>query len=420
VVLDSAWKRLLVVAACALGVLALPTIASADVEPNNGITEAEGPLAGGVTYTGAVANSTDLDTYFFYVNGQQQIDVKVTDTSGSCMGASFGDKDNENLNRYIYFNEGQTQDFTYTTPPGVNRFYLELNSKCPIETRYSFVIAPAAGIVGGPANLVPAPTVEPNENSEQASGPLLGGIAYTGEIQTVNDEDWFKLYTAPGAQQFDVAFTSTGECSPEVELKGPGEHDDFSNYASSDEWEHFTETSPAAGVYYLRFYRGCVGSWYEFVVNPPGALTLSPPPPSVPAPTPSPTPAPAKVHRGYAIANPSAKVEKGNALLELTCAGAGDCAGTVSLVARANGDADAKVVVGSGTFALARGTSTTLPVALSRLGMGMLHLAPNGQVHVHLSGHDLKGGSLLLTATEGHKRKRHRHHHRRHHRHRHR
>jgi len=417
VVLDSAWKRLLVVVVCALGVLALPAIASADVEPNNGITEAEGPLAGGVTYTGAVANLTDLDTYFFYVNGQQQIDVKVTGTGGTCLNARFGDTDNDDLSSWGYIEAGESHDFTYSTPPGVNRYYLELYNECTNETRYSFTITPTAALVGGPSTPAPLPTGEPNENAEQAFGPLLGGFAYAGEIQTENDEDWFKFYTAPGVQQFDIAYTSISSCTPDVEYKGPGEYNYSYHEMSTDEWEHFTESSPTAGVYYFRVYEGCVGSRYEFVVNPPGALTLSPPPPPAPAPAPAPTPAPVKPHRGYAIANPSAKVEKGNALLELTCAGAGDCAGTVSLVARANGDSDAKVVIGSGTFTLARGTSTALPVAVSRLGMEMLHLSPNGQMHVHLSGHDLKGGSLLLTATEGHKRKRHRHHHRRRHRH---
>jgi len=416
----SGLKWLLVVAVCALGVLAVPSMAMADIEPNDGITQAEGPLAGGVTYTGATANSNDLDTYFFYVSGQQQLDIKITLTGGGtgCLRASFGDTDNDGLDSLGYFEAGQTQDFTYTTPPGVNRYYLQLNGSCAAETKYSFTIVPAAGIVGGVPTLAPTPTLEPNENAEQAYGPLLGGVAYTGEIQTVNDEDWFKFYTAPGTQQFDVAYTAISGCAHSVELKGPGERDNLSGYREVNEWGHLTETSPTAGVYYLRFSPGCVGSRYEFVVQPPGALTLSPPPPPLPAPAPvPPPPPPAKPHRGYAIANPSAKVERGEAYLELTCAGAGDCAGTVNLVARANGDSDARVSIGGGTFAIARGTSTTLPVAVSRLGMGMLHLSRNGQVHVHLSGHDLKGGSLLLTTTE-HRRK-HRHHHR-HHRHRHR
>jgi hypothetical protein len=419
---SSVWKRLLLVAVCAFATLAVPALASADVEPNNGITEAEGPLTGGVTYTGTLANSTDLDTYFFYVNGQQQLHIPVTSTGGSgCMRASLGNSNNEFLGG-LYLNE-DTDEFTYTTPPGVTRYYLELYSSCSPEAKYQFNITPATGIVTGPATLVASPTGEPNENTEQAYGPLIGGVAYSGEIQTQNDEDWFKFYTAPGSQQFDVAFTTTsGECDPEVELKGPGEHDDISNFASLNEWGHFAETSPSAGVYYLRFWRTCVGARYQFVINPPGALTLlaPPPPPPAPAPTPPAPPAP-KPSRGYAIFNPDAKVEKGTALLELTCAGAGDCAGTVGLVARANGDSSAKVVIGSGTFALTRGTTTTLGIAISKLGMGMLHLSPNGQMHVHLSGHDLKGGPLLLTATEQpkihRKRKRHRHHHRRRHRH---
>jgi hypothetical protein len=403
-----------------MATLAVPALASADVEPNNGITEAEGPVAGGVTENGTVANSTDLDTYFFYVNGQQQIDIRVTDTGGNgCLEARFGGTDNEDISSYGWIEEGKAHDFTYSTPPGVNRFYLELRTECSGESHYAFAITPAAGIVGGAPTPNPVPTPEPNENAEQATGPLAGGVTYAGEIQTENDEDWFKFYTAPGVQQFDIAYTAINGCAPDVEYKGPGTEEYEYGEMETDEWRHINETSPTAGVYYFRVYSGCVGSRYEFNVQPAGALTLTPPAP--PAPAPAPAPAPPKTKRGYAIANPSAKVEKGDALLELTCAGAGDCAGTVSLVAHPNHDPTAKVVIGSGTFALARGTSAVLPVGISRLGMGLLHLSPTGQVHVHLSGHDLKGGSLLLRATGHRKPRRHHHHHRRrHHRHRHR
>jgi hypothetical protein len=419
VVRISVWRWLPAVVAAIVAILALPAVAMADIEPNNGITEAEGPLAGGATYTGAVANSNDLDTYFFYVNGQQQIHILVTATSGDeCLRARFGDSDNDYLAEKSFIEEGHTAEFTYSTPPGVNRYYLELASDCSGEARYSFVISPGGAVVGGASTLVPTPTGEPNENAEQASGPLLGGVAYAGEIQTQNDEDWLKFYTAPGTHQFDIAVTQMSGCEVEAELKSPVQNESRSDYLPNDEWGHFTQTSPAAGVYYLRFTEGCVGSRYEFVIEPPESLTTLAPPP--PPPPPAPTPPPAKPRRGYVIANPTAKVEHGNAMLELTCAGAGDCAGTVSLVAHQPGHPTTKVVIGSGTFALPRGTDTVLPVAVSRLGMGMLHLSANGQVHVHLSGHDLKGGSLLLISTEGHRRKRHRHHHRAHHHHRHR
>ncbi len=268
------------------GVLALPAIASADIEPNNGITEAEGPLSGGVAYAGAIANSTDLDTYYFYVNGQQQIDIKITGTGGNCLEAKFGDSDNKELSYWGDIEEGKSHDFTYSTPPGVNRYYLELYSSCSNETKYSFTVAPTAALVGGASTLVPLPTGEPNESAEQAFGPLLGGVAYAGEIQTENDQDWYKFYTAPGVQQFDIAYTSTSSCTPDVQYVGPGEYNSSTAEMDRDEWRHFTESSPTAGVYYFRVYEGCVGSRYEFFVNPPGALTLTPPPPATPAPAP--------------------------------------------------------------------------------------------------------------------------------------
>jgi hypothetical protein len=266
--------------------LAAPALASADIEPNNGIAEAEGPLVGGVTYTGSIANSTDLDTYVFYVNGQQQLDIKVTDTSGAgeCLSARFGDTDNRSLAFKGYMREGQSQEFKYTTPPGVNRYYLEFEGGCSVETRYSFTIEPAAAIIGGAATIPPTPTGEPNESAEQALGPLLGGVSYTGEIQTQNDEDWFKFYTAPGIHQFDVAMTRLSGCETSVLLQSPLKNENKQLYPPTDEWRHFTETSQAAGVYFLEVSGGCVGTRYEFVIEPAEALTTLPPPPPPPPP----------------------------------------------------------------------------------------------------------------------------------------
>jgi hypothetical protein len=413
-------RALLVLAVAMVAALVIPAAAFADVEPNNGITEAEGPLAGAVAHSGTIANANDVDTYFFYVSGQQQLDIRVTNTFGNCLEARLGDTDNTYLTSVGYLQEAETEDIKYTTPPGVNRYYLRLSGECGQEVRYTVTITPGGGLVGGPATSPGVPTGEPNENAEEAIGPLLAYTAYAGEIQTQNDEDWFKFYTAPGTHQFDIAYTEINSvCDPEVELKGPDEEEDDWDVLSIDEWQHFNETSPSAGVYYLRFYDGCVGARYQFVISPPEALTTGVPTPVSPAPAPAPTPPPPapKVHRGYAIAGTTAKVANGEALLGLTCAGAGDCAGTVSLVAHANGDPADTFTIGGASFALARGASATLPVKLTSHGMGLLHLSADGRIHVHLSGHDVKGGSLVLSGPHP---KQHRRHHRKRHRRRHR
>jgi hypothetical protein len=107
-------------------------------------------------------------------------------------------------------------------------------------------------IVAGAATLIPTPTTEPNESAEQAFGPLLGGVSYTGEIQTENDQDWFKFYTAPGIHQFDVAMTRISGCETTIELQSPVKNETRHAYPPTDEWRHFTETSQAAGIYYLK------------------------------------------------------------------------------------------------------------------------------------------------------------------------
>ncbi len=204
------WAPALVTVAVSIFVcLVLPAVAFADVEPNDNITEAEGPLVGGVTYTGAIATENDRDIYLFYVSGQQQLKIQAANTGGSCLTVEFGDTNDINLAEAGEIHEGHTAEFAYTTPPGLTRYYLDF-SDCSGETKYSFIIMPAAAVVGGAPTLPPTPTGEPNENAEEAIGPLLGNIAYTGEIQTQNDEDWFKFFTASGSHQFDIAYTETG------------------------------------------------------------------------------------------------------------------------------------------------------------------------------------------------------------------
>ncbi len=134
--------------------------------------------------------------------------------------------------------------------------------------------------------------------------------------------------------------------------------------------------------------------------TPPPAPPVAPSP-SAPEPTPAPAPAPAptpKAHRGYVVTKPRARVRHGRALLGLTCAGAGDCAGTVNLVAHRHRDPRVKFVIGRGTFTLPRGQSTTLSIHLNRRGLGLLHLSRKGRVGVRLAGHDLKSASLVLVA----------------------
>lgn len=399
-----------------LTLLLAPTVALAGTEPNDGITQAEGPLSGGIAYEGTLAGWADTDAYLFYISGQQQISVEVTALSVpsySCLQVAFGDSDNALIESGSVPNpetESHHLAFLYSTPPGLTRYYLELrlaegNRDCNEVTRYSVTINPAAAVAPGPATLPPIPTAEPNDTADQAAGPLLGNVAYTGELQTSNDQDWFKFYTAPGVHHIDVAATSP---DGGIEVFGPSDEpsDKPESCCSSyfegalgfgiiDRWLHETFTSSEPGVYYLELgnSKNNVGAGYEFVIQPPGAITTTPPW------------AAHKVRRGYAMAARIARVLHRRARLRLWCKGAGNCKGSLKLIAHSsigNGSrgraSKRKVLIGHAGFSVGQGRSLMIPVGISRKGRVLLHRSKRGRLHVKLAGRDVRSRTVVLIA----------------------
>ena len=311
------WTVLLLVLAAAL---ALSPIARADQEPNDGVTQAEGPLNGGVMYHGTLQDTqghSDLDTYVFYAAPYQQLDIHVADNDPSsadnCLDVTLGNADNNPLVSDTYdgggcLSDGQSTDMLYTTGATASRYYIEFScdtgpsfasDACQTPTQYSVTMSPALAIIGGPATLPPQPTGEPNEHMSQAIGPLAGNVAYSGSIQTVNDEDWFTFITAAGTHQMDIAFAdavsgsdagSGANCdAPYAEVLDSHGHAAGGSDAPGslsvpqDSWAHYQFTATGSQRYYVHIdQNGCTGAQYEFIVNPPSALTtavVAPPPP---------------------------------------------------------------------------------------------------------------------------------------------
>jgi hypothetical protein len=296
----------------------LATEARSDQEPNDGITQAEGPLAAGFGYTGTLSDtqgSSDLDTYVFYAAPYQQLDIHVADNDPSsadnCLDVTLGDADNNALVEDTYdgsgcLSDGQSTDIQYTTGATASRYYLEFrcdsgpsfaSDACETPTQYSLKMPPAPAIISGSSTEPPQQTGEPNENIGQAIGPLAGNVAYAGSIQTVNDEDWFTFVTASGARQIDIAFTQVdsgadagggADCNSVsaevVDSSGQqaGGGTGSSLYLQTDEWSHVRFTSSSSKRYFVHLYEsGCVGARYGFVIQPASALTSSliqPPP----------------------------------------------------------------------------------------------------------------------------------------------
>jgi hypothetical protein len=300
-----------------LGMIGAATPALADVEPNDGITQAEGPLAGGITYTGTVDNSDDpydLDTYVFYAKPYQAIDIQVNVTQyngngSTCLGFDVAGADNDlsavgdelasgflngsatDQGDFNCYDGAQSDDLKFPTSGTTSPYYLEFrcvpgefdsSSVCQTPIGYSFEIAPTSAVVPGPATLPPRQTGEPNENQGQAIGPLAGNVAYSGEIQTINDQDWFKFTTSPGTHQVDLAVAQpvgSATCTPSVELMNSHGTPLAGATVFQDEWYHFPVTAHGRQTYYIQLddEQSCYPSNYELVLEPAAALTTTGP-----------------------------------------------------------------------------------------------------------------------------------------------
>lgn len=260
------------------GLLATPSFA--DTEPNDGITEAEGPLQGGQDYSGSIATDNDHDWYAFYATSQAQLDITVTNVGqpdGCCdrVDLVLRDSDGDSISSARVYENG-TEHIKYTTPAGTHRFLLEVDGE--LGRTYRLRIDPASVVVTGPGRQATTGTGEPNESLGQAIGPLLGGTTYGGEIQTENDVDWFFFHTL-STRPFDISVTTVREGN------GTGVHATLysqngnqldSVSVGQDRVGHLRRTSaPGLARYYVSF-TGDTGSAYELRIDPADAITNRP------------------------------------------------------------------------------------------------------------------------------------------------
>jgi hypothetical protein len=262
--------------------LALAATAQADVEPNDYIYNAEGPISGGTKISGTIAAGDLGDDYVFYVNGVQQIHLTGPADNG-CTYAELRDTDGHDL----------PSDFT--TPTGVNRYlvavyYYDNDWSCSSSNgyAYSFQVDPAGAVVTGPGRLGITETAEPNEDIAHAWGALAAGTWYSQRLETCNDSDWFVVYTAPGVHQLDIQATEvtrSSGCYADVQLRDAnGESLDYTS-PEVEHIGHISYTSSDAQVLYVvrsTTDSDCVGDSSLIQVGPADAISATPPPPPPP------------------------------------------------------------------------------------------------------------------------------------------
>ena len=273
-------KTLVLVLSLVVGLFGAPP-AVADPEPDNWIWQAVGPVTT-PTITGSVASSNDVDWYMFYAASQTQLSLTVgANPCGSDLDVYLYSSDGSYL-RGMYADSRRPTTVTYTTPIGVNQYFMSVDGQC--DDDYRIDIAPATGLVSGaPMPTVTVPTGEPNESADQAQGPLKGGTIYTGITETSNDEDWFYFFASSA---FSVTTTAGTRCDGDVTL-----YDEDRDYLSSDyievnEYSRITYTPASWQAFYLDLDSDCVGGAYRFSISPVSAIRGGPAPaPTAPAPT---------------------------------------------------------------------------------------------------------------------------------------
>lgn len=186
---------------------ALSPVAFADTEPNGAVFMPEGPIAGGQDVTGTVGPGDEDDWYVLQVDGIQQLHLtspQLARNSDPAQGTTFPDCVAVELTDA----NGSPIPADFTSGSGKSTFHVHVSQpefqSCPFARSYSFRVDPAAALVSGPGKLPVKGTAEPNDTRSTAGGPLARGAWYYSTLETVNDEDWLRLYVRPGAGRIDV------------------------------------------------------------------------------------------------------------------------------------------------------------------------------------------------------------------------
>lgn len=253
---------------------------SAEPEPDNWIWQATGPVTS-PTITGTIASNNDYDWYMIYAASQSQLAITLqTSTCGSDHSLTLYDSTGSQIT-YRYGSQTKPSTINYTTGIGTTRYFLRMRGSC--IGAYRVDVSPAAALLGGspmPNNTVK--TGEPNENADQAQGPLAADVVYVGAGETSNDEDWFYFYASAA---FNVTATSGDTCDGSITLYDKDRDQITYRYYDENTFDTIAHTPTSWQLHYLRVRSDCAGGAYRFSISPASAIQAGPAPaPTAPAP----------------------------------------------------------------------------------------------------------------------------------------
>lgn len=204
--------------------LALPGVATAqpETEPNNDAPTANGPIVGDGVLEGAVSAGDERDYFLVNVAANTQFSVEVgaydpLDANTGCIRVLLkpllGDATLLNVSNSTTDEDPTTG--AYSIGPVPLRGLLLVRTCSRYGATYKVNLTPPPSLLAAPG-LTPASPFnpEPNETRDTAAGPLAPNVTYAGRIDTVNDQDWFKIWVPEGSHQISLQqFEYSGDVS---------------------------------------------------------------------------------------------------------------------------------------------------------------------------------------------------------------
>jgi hypothetical protein len=283
-----------VLAAVALAVPA-SAVAAAETEPNDRLYQAN-QLSGNDPVSGALANSTDQDTFLFSISQQSQVDI----TFAGCATATVRDVDNVTPVAPPQTSTGSAdvKHLLFTASPatspasGPTLSYVLTVSHGDCDTAdYTLQIAsPGAEVSNGHVQFGDWSFAPDTHSPDQVWDPLMAGSGYIGSIDSVRDANYLTFFTQPVGGDLDVLATATSPCGlitvTVTRVGGPAADGDGGQFSVGlDVVKHLRFRSPSPAAQYLVQVTGdCAGQTYQVQVDYGGLLasglpvTLTPPP----------------------------------------------------------------------------------------------------------------------------------------------
>lgn len=166
--------------------------AAAEPEPDNALWEATGPVQTD-TITGTLVDTSDSDWYMLYASANTPLTVTLEPNCKS-QQTTLRDADGQTL-ATLAGSETLPSSTTFTTGAATTQLLLRVvtRSSCA-GSPYTITLSPQSALLPGAPMPTATPLGEPNENPQQAIGPLAGDAWYSGDLLLAGDQDYYTFY----------------------------------------------------------------------------------------------------------------------------------------------------------------------------------------------------------------------------------